>query len=284
MSRSHAGAGRPLEKRPRSRAGFTLVELLVAVVIAGIVMIAIYQVLVTTQQVSTMQTEQVSVQQTLRAGMNVLAQELRETSANGGDVLLAEADRVRMRALRSFGVICALGPGSNEASVATYGGQFDQGAPVFVFQYNEYTTADVDFWSQGTLVDLPQTVTCGAENLPGQRLGFSSLSAGPGGAPALLHIGAAVRSFRQVEYHLEVVDGQTFLARTQDGTTARLVGPLNAQDGVEFVYRDANGNTTTTPSAVRSVEITLRTTSQARRFGGQRPVAGTLTSTVTLRN
>lgn len=260
------------------RAGFTLVETVVAMVIAGIVMIAVYQVLVTTQQVSTMHREQVAVQQSLRAGLDILAQELREASANGGDVTLADDDRVGFRALRSFGVACAIG--SSQLTVATYGGRFSTGTPVFIFGDGDNTTANDDIWMQASLVDLPVATTC-----PGGRPAQQLVITGPTSTQfAQVNQGALVRAFREVEYHLEQVDGLPYLARTDDGVTALMVGPLSPQNALEFTYLDVDGNPTTTPAAVRQVEITLRAASAAMRPGSQEPIAGVLATSVALRN
>jgi prepilin-type N-terminal cleavage/methylation domain-containing protein len=260
------------------RAGFTLVETVVAIVIAGIVMIAVYQVLVTTQQVSTMHREQVAVQQSLRAGLDILAQELREASANGGDVTLADGDRVGFRALRSFGVACAIG--TSQLTVATYGGRFSTGTPVFIFGDGDNTTAADDIWMQANLVDLPVATDC-----PGDRPAQVLVITGPTSTQfAQVNQGALVRAFREVEYHLEEVGGVPYLARTDDGVTALMVGPLSPQDALEFTYLDEDGNPTNTAAAVRQVEITLRAASAATRPGSQEPIAGVLSTSVALRN
>jgi prepilin-type N-terminal cleavage/methylation domain-containing protein len=273
-----SGASGPLGPT-LGRAGFTLVETVVAIVIAGIVMIAVYQVLVTTQQVSTMHREQVAVQQSLRAGLDILAQELREASANGGDVTLVDDDRVGFRALRSFGVVCA--KGVSQLTVATFGaGRFQQGVPIFIFGDGDRTTAADDIWFTADLVDLPVAADCPGSR-PAQQLvitGYTSTQF------AAVNPGAVVRAFSELEYHLQQVDGEPYLARTVDGETALMVGPLSPADALEFTYFDADGNTTTTAAAVRRVEITIRAASAAMRPGSQTPIAGVLTTSVALRN
>ena len=54
------------------RRGFTLIELMVALVLLGIVAGGIYKVLVTNQQTYLAQTQRIDLQQNLRAGVTIL--------------------------------------------------------------------------------------------------------------------------------------------------------------------------------------------------------------------
>src|SRR5213596_3260781 len=102
-----------------TRRGFTLIELVVALVILGIVSGAIYKVLVTNQQTYTAQTQGIDLQQNLRAGAALLPAEFRELNAAGelspgtGDIGAMTAS-LRIRAMRQLGFLCvtpALGGG-----------------------------------------------------------------------------------------------------------------------------------------------------------------------------
>ncbi|HEX6105720.1 MAG TPA: type II secretion system protein, partial [Gemmatimonadales bacterium] len=82
----------------RQHRGFTLVEILIALVIMGLVTGALFQLLTNTQRLSRAQAEQVDLQANVRAGSLVVPNELRElnTVVGGGadqnDVLLANPD------------------------------------------------------------------------------------------------------------------------------------------------------------------------------------------------
>ena len=90
--------------------GFTLVELLIGLVLLGIVSTTIYRVLTTNQRLSRAQTEQVSLQSSVRVGALAVANELREIGINasgGTDIIAMGANGITYRAMRSSGMACA---------------------------------------------------------------------------------------------------------------------------------------------------------------------------------
>ena len=92
----------------RHSRGFTLVELLVAMVIMLIVTGSIYTLLNTTQRVSRAQAERVDLQSNVRTGAIVVPNELREINNVEGaliggpqvDILSATPTTLRYRAMR----------------------------------------------------------------------------------------------------------------------------------------------------------------------------------------
>ncbi|CAK8721909.1 hypothetical protein GMJAKD_11125 [Candidatus Electrothrix aarhusensis] len=57
--------------------GFTLIELMIALVISGIISIAMYSAYTSQQRVNQAQDHVVAIQQDLRAGLDMMARELR---------------------------------------------------------------------------------------------------------------------------------------------------------------------------------------------------------------
>ncbi len=80
------------------RRGFTLVELLVALVLGALVASGVYQALVGTQRASHAGMQQIEVQENLRAGVGYLSAVLRELDAAEGD--LSSDGKVYMDAWR----------------------------------------------------------------------------------------------------------------------------------------------------------------------------------------
>lgn len=262
----------------RYRSGFTLVELLVSVVIAGILLTAIYQVLETNQRISLVQSEQILAQQTVRAGVDLLAQELREVSAGGGDLLRAEAGRVEFRALRSFGIACVVNP--PQLRVVVQGQPFTMGRPdVYLFVEGDPESSADDRWVEARLNELPQNETCPGSR-PARRLVLGGVA---GDDWADVRPGAVVRSFVTVAYHLASDETGWYLARTMDDETVFLVGPVVPEAGVRFEYLDDRGNVTGVLPDIRQVRVSLLTDSRVRDRSG-RGVEGALATTVFLRN
>ena len=94
-----------------TRRGFTLVELMMAVVVFGLAATAVYRMLVTSQRLSQAQTQQTEMQANLRTGGLVVPAEFREmgydVDKNGvvrTDIVNAFANSIRFRAMRGWDV------------------------------------------------------------------------------------------------------------------------------------------------------------------------------------
>src|SRR5260370_41391504 len=86
--------------------GFTLIEILVALVLFGIVSVAIYQTLVTHQRTFLAQTQRIDLQQTIRAGATILPGEFRTLDAADSDIAAMSATAITIRAIRKLGFVC----------------------------------------------------------------------------------------------------------------------------------------------------------------------------------
>jgi len=270
--------------RRSPRAGFTLVELLVVVVISAIVLASIVQILVSNQRIYTATSEQVQAQQTVRAGVEIVAQELREVSGELGDILSANATEVEVRTVRKAGLVCAIDNVSPLTFRAQIRGQsFEEGDPVTFFVDNDVDISSDDYWATSSVSEIDGSSVCpGAAGIPAQVIQLATPT--PSVASGQVRVGALIRAFETFTYGLITFDGEPYLGRIDaDGEETPLVGPIDPDNGIEFVYRDAAGNTTTTAADVRVVELTVRATSRAR-FADGRVAADALTRLIHLRN
>jgi prepilin-type N-terminal cleavage/methylation domain-containing protein len=94
------------------RSGFTLIEMLVALIISGIVVGTIFQLLVGQGRFVERQSAREEVQQNTRAALELISSELRTLPAGDG-LILATSDSLTMRVVRIWGVVCAAGGGSS---------------------------------------------------------------------------------------------------------------------------------------------------------------------------
>ena len=118
----------PMSLARGGRRGFTMVELLVALVLLGLVSAALYRVLVNNQRLYMAQTQRIDLSQNIRAAGSILPAELRELDANEGDIITMSATSITIRAQRWLSFICqipVLGvvPNWNALTMIIRGGQ-----------------------------------------------------------------------------------------------------------------------------------------------------------------
>ena len=269
----------------RDRRGFTLVELIVVTVLGALVVGASLQILITNQRTYTAQNAQIQGQQATRAGMDVLFGELREISAQGGDLLGMGSDTIAIRAMRKFGVVCAvdLYNGVPNMRVLKFGDFFEVDDSLFAFADNQTNASDDDEWVSALVTAVDTTLTCGSGDQETTRVSFA------GQASIFMadtvRTGAPVRSYTRFIYGLYQIDGDYFLGRKTiaGGTAVPLIGPVQSSNGIQFAYLDSLGVATTTATDVRQIVVTIRTASGVVNSVGN-TVSDSLTGTIYTRN
>jgi prepilin-type N-terminal cleavage/methylation domain-containing protein len=272
------------------RRGFTLIEVLLALVILGVVTGALYRLLNTSQRLSLAQAEQVSLQSNVRTGSLVVPNELRELNtvlggaAEQNDVTDADADGVTYRAMRGLGFVCQA-PGANELRLlqSTWTGLRAPDATrdsLYVFVDGDTDEDDDDQWVQLDITNVAAS-TCGAD------AAYRLTVAGP---PAV-SVNTPVRVFELMRLELYADAGQWWLGASSEklapGVLNPVLGPLT-DDGFALEYLDAAGNPTADNTAIKSVRLTVRgVTDDAVRAGGSGAMGHpeeALTTQVLLRN
>lgn len=261
-----------------TRAGFTLAELLVAVVLGGVVTASALKVLVTNQRISTTQAMQVRAQQSLRAGVDILTQEFRELSAGGGDLLSMDSTSISTRAMGALGIVCALDlSGTPRLDLRSIGKGFNAGDSVLV--YAEGVGSSDGVWLPGLVSTVVSSTAC-TSGAGAQRITLPGMADTLAALP--VSVGAPVRSFRHFSYSLELVGTEWHLARTTSGGDPQLfTGPFLGPDegGLRFDYLDRLGTPTSIGTDVAQIRITVR--ARSRPAGG---APDSLSSLVYLRN
>lgn len=259
------------------REGFTFVELLLVLVLGTMLLGAVYETLSRQEQAYGLFSAVAGTQQDTRLGMDVLASELKEVSAGGGDLIMATQDSLKIRALRQFGIICATDKNNKRFTVATLGvGGFVVGDSVVIYVDQDSLKAADDTWQRETLSAVG-TTSCTT------TLGLSLGSLLPGGTLQQLTVpgsglrfdsifpGAPIRSFETVTYRVGTTDGEPFLQRVVKGAATPLFGPVPATDGFKIEYFDTAGTQLTTfplSAADRGVVHRIRLQLYARRRAG----------------
>lgn len=280
------------------RSGFTLIELMIALLLMTLVGAVIFKLLNSTQRVSTAQAERMMLQSSIRTGALVVPAELRELSTSTGgqtDLLQIAADSLTYRAARGVGFTCAVT--STQIKILNTTALPFNGlraiAPgrdsLLLYVERDPATAADDAW-----VRLPITsvtaATCGTQaaiavntpnfinNLPDSQL-------------VSVVVGGPVRTEEVMRLKSYASGGQQWVgAVSLSGGDAvqPLLGPITPA-GFLLEYLTGDGTATTVPAAVRVIRIrviglTERAVAQGGTTGANVILQDTLVTRVLLRN
>ena len=250
----------------RSHRGFTLPEIMVALVVTLVVMGAIYNLLLATQRTARAQAERVALQAGVRAGSLIVMNELGELGTVPGgtpeqnDIVVMGAAAVTYRAMRGTGFICqAPGGPVIRLAQATFSGHRDPQAgrdEAYILVPGNPATGAQDSWLPLKIVSVASASACPAGQGPGITLTLS------GNPPAeLLVPGTPVRIGELMELRLYRADDNSWLGIRSVATGEAiqpLVGPLAEADGFALEYLDPAGAATLDPTRVGTIRVTLR--------------------------
>ena len=249
-----------------NRRGFSLIELLVVVVLMGIVGATLTRVLLNMQRASRAQSERVTLQGNLRAGIAFIPAELRDLSAQ--DIIVADPDLIEYRAMRAAGVACDVSATAltlRNALTFQYRDITPTRDSVFVFVEKDPTMGSDDSWiavgiSVRTAGTCPDGSAATVLTLANAGAGYTAYTTALAAAEIVEEV--PVRTFERMEIGLYVADGRSWLgARSISAGEAAMqpvLGPLVADTGLAFVYQNATGTTTGTIADMRVIRITLR--------------------------
>ncbi len=286
--------------RRQRAAGFTLAELLVYIVIAGVVLGAIVRLIRSQGGAYAHERALTDARETLRGGSEVLAWELRQAALGSSPLTVMTSQSVGLRSMQGLGVVCARG-----AVVAAGGGvwtrrlalwstggdiQATANDSALIFKSAPQKWQTVKITQTGTPAAMGMTA-CGWTGTARVPALVVDVSATTSKALSDIMVGATFRAFRLVQYGEYLFAGRWWLGRKVGAAaTEQLTGPLLAPavaGGLNFVYYDALGAVTANPAAVASVQFTMRALSYKQYRNPNSGVLGyrldSLTTKVTLR-
>jgi prepilin-type N-terminal cleavage/methylation domain-containing protein len=246
-----------------SRRGFTLAELLVALLLSGIVAAALTRLLIGTMRVTEAQGERLRVDGDLRGGAGLLAGELLQLGRDSAsaDLLAIAPDSLRYRALRNLAVACAVDAHAVTLRTPVVSGVIGAGSydSLLLFQDGDPAISTDDRWiAYG--IDAVAGAPC-----PDGAAGVAVTLSVTGPAVPLdsVIVPAPVRAFEAMTLKVYASDGRRWLgaASGTDGVQP-VLGPL-APAGGTFSFRDSAGHAAATPGVVRSIEADLRAESSS---------------------
>jgi prepilin-type N-terminal cleavage/methylation domain-containing protein len=266
------------------RRGFTLVELILAMIAMLIVSGAVYQLLLTTQRLSRRQAEQLRLQSNVRGAVLAVVNELRElaTLDGGGrgqnDILSIAPNAITYRAMRGTGFSCQAATATQlQISRNGFSGHRDpQAGRDSALAYVEAPLDSQPTWVPVAITSVSTAARCPGSMGEGITLGIPATASLAGTAA-----GAPVRLFELMELRLYQSGGESWLGMRSIGAGEAiqpLFGPLSDANGFRLQYLDGSGMPTSNITGIKSIMVTVRGVSNA---GVE---AEELTTQVTLRN
>jgi prepilin-type N-terminal cleavage/methylation domain-containing protein len=265
-----------------NRRGFTLVELMIALVLGALVASAVYRAIVGTQRVTQAGAQKMDVQQNLRAGATYLRTVVRELDAADGDINVATATRLQFRSMRWVAPLCdppvPSGPTAvllTLRSAAMFGLRSPSAVEdsILVFSDGDPATRADDVWLVGAATGRAASACPDGSAAVDLTVEITAASGGQAAVLADVTSGAPARGFQREELSLfQGADtrwwmGQRTANRLGTWTSVRpLVGPLQAA-GLAFTYHDTTGAVTGVLTDIASVGLALRGESQVRVRG-----------------
>ena len=260
----------PRQLMPHRRAGLTLPELLIAILLLAIVGGGITRVMIKQQQSYKDLSLSSMAKRELRLGATVLPTELRSVSSSGGDILTMDENEMLMNNYIGSGVICQKNAVTNAdgfwipptnlvnhqlTSLVT---RPQAGDTVFLFNENDLKGSQDDQWEKRVIVstDLDPGACLGPPYTDavldaGKRRIFFKLNAA---VPDSVKVGAVVRFTRPIEYSIyKETSGKWYLGLREYvsgawGSYAPVAGPYadyqsgdNNPSGLQFRYYDSLG-------------------------------------------
>jgi prepilin-type N-terminal cleavage/methylation domain-containing protein len=246
--------------------GFTLIELMLAMVMMLIVSGSIHQLLVATQRVATVQSERLRMQADVRGAALVVSSELRElATALGGsaaqhDIIGTAPSSISYRAARGFGFVCQTVGSQIRIGRNQFTGHRDpQAGRDSIWLYVASTAGADSGWMALGITGVSTATPCPGTAGPA----ITILTSGATSVGALA--GAPVKIYERMELALYQSNGASWLGMksvSAGEVIQPLFGPLADGDGFQLAYFDAAGLPATLPSAVRSIAVSLRAVSQ----------------------
>jgi prepilin-type N-terminal cleavage/methylation domain-containing protein len=251
------------QRAPGDR-GYTLVELLVVVVLAGVVAAVVCRSLQSNQRFYRSQSQVLDVEEGLRAIAQLVPAELRELNAGGGDVIAMGRDSITLRAMRSLGVICAPPAASTGTVIVADSLTFGWRAVdpsrdrALVFRDGSEDSADDDRWLELGVAGV-SAGACG-DGSGGTTLRLT----GPTSELDSVSAGSPLRTYERVTYRLYTDEqGLSWLGERgySDGGWSALspvAGPLRRAGGLSFDYYDSAGAPATAAIAITRIALVAR--------------------------
>jgi prepilin-type N-terminal cleavage/methylation domain-containing protein len=249
----------------RVRRGFTMIEVIVALVVGMLVLTSVVQLLIVQGRGYRKQREQVDVRETAREAAGLLSWDLRQAAVAGSPFAVMGSNSVTIRSFRGLGTICGRHVVLPRYGLWKTGGNIQATVDdtALVYQIGRGQWSKLKITSVGTPAAMGVTACAWPGARPPDMVVEFAVTATTD--TSYIKVGAPFRTFRRVQYAEFQQNNRWWLGRKVGAAASYelLTGPLlaPASNGLAFTYYDTLGAVTANPAAVGSVAFTLRTES-----------------------
>lgn len=275
-------------RSPRRR-GFTLPEMLVAMVILSLIGAAIVRILVLQTHLFQKATAQRATRVVTRSALNVINSDLRMIEARNG-IVSADSTALLVRAPYALGIVCGAGAGSTTViSLAPVDSTEWANAGLSGYAWRD-TLGAYHYQETNVTVGSGDAAVCTAAGVT--TLNSGKVVAVLPALPAAAVAGTPVFFEEQVRYEFRSsagVPGAIGLWRTTIATSLseELVTPFTNSAGFKFFVGDADTSQTAAPSPlskIRGIQFVLTARSETTPGGEAAPESTLVNTAVFFRN
>ena len=273
------------------RAGFTIIELLISMVLMSLVAGAIVKLLLRQERFYNSTTDLIQTRQQIRQAAAMLPADLRGISSVGGDIYVMSDSALEFRSVFGSSVVCAntLGKLSTVPVTLAKGSTMTTwtrlpavGDSLLVYNDSSSFAATDDAWTRHQITAVTAVtgnVAAGCPTTSGLSLVGDLIASNPSyqltlspAASSKVLVGSAIRFFRRVHYRIyQDTDNQWYLGFYDCisgrvpvcNTTQAIAGPFQpyaatGTSGAQFVYYDSTGAVTANPLQVARISFVAR--------------------------
>src|SRR5712691_1169931 len=277
---------------PSRRAGFTLIELVIAMVLMSLVGGAIVKVLLQQQRFYNSTTDLIQTRQQIRQAAGMLPSDFRGIASADSDIYVMTDSALEIRSLFGSSIACAVDAGGGGVSTVPHvlvkGSAMTSwtavpsvGDSIAVYDQGTITAQSDDRWSRAQITGVAVRTGNVNDGCP-TASGLAQLADLTASNPSYkltitpkfpnVTVGAAIRFYRRVRYRIYMdTDNQWYLGfyDCKTGrvpvcnTTQAIAGPFqpyaaSATSGMQFAYYDSTGAVTAKPSEVARISLVVR--------------------------
>jgi hypothetical protein len=245
----------------RQRRGLTMGEMLVYMVLAGVVLSAIYSVMNHQGRGYARQLATIDVDESARAAGTVLAWDIRHSTMAGDSVVGFTTNQIKLRSVQGVGVVCAINQAQKKYGIWKTGGSIEAQASDSAMIYHVGNSS----WVAAKILNVGTPANFGVTNCvwAGNRPPELAIELKEWGDTVGILVGSPVRAFRTVTYAAFQESGRWWLGRQAAGSASyeKLTGPLVGANGLSFAYLDSANAVATQAALLKTVRFSVITQS-----------------------